>query len=165
VIGVESQVALEKKIIAKPETWKKSAHYKQYLYEPVCPKGYSKTSAYPRYSISNKADLNAAFKNADRHIHCLKDEYWIGRKAAEEKFGIKVIHIPGVRERFYDGNNHYTPSNYMTVPNEFHLKSAYANFDLGITDDTYYPAHHSLTRDREHKLINFGHNHFYFYGE
>jgi len=101
----------------------------------------------------------------DRHIHCLKDEYWISRKAAEEKFGIKTIYVLGVKERFSDQKDFFTPPNYFNIPKEFHLQSAFANVALGMTDDTYYPAHHSMRHNSQHKWIDFGHEHFYFYGE
>jgi len=115
--------------------------------------------------FNNGPNFSSTYFNSDKNIHCLKDEYWISKSDTESKYGLKKYHNLGVMERYYDGKDNYTPKNYMAVPGEFRYKSAYANFDLGSTSDTLYPAHHSMKQDLDHKLIDFGNNSFYFYGK
>ena len=110
-------------------------------------------------------NIGGTFFNSDKSIHCLKDEYWISKSETESKYGMKYYHHVGVTESARNGKDYMTAKNYMALPNEFHYKSAYANFDMGSTADTLYPAHHSMSENKEQKLIDFGHNNFYFYGE
>lgn len=49
VIGAKKSEIFDKKIIAKPETWKTTRQHMVNSVTPVCPKGYLKTSVYSRY--------------------------------------------------------------------------------------------------------------------
>lgn len=78
VVGGKSAELLDSGVIAKPETFQKLTRGSMYVYYPVCPKGYSKTSAYNQSGFDATRNKYAtAYQDTSKYVHCLKDDYWI----------------------------------------------------------------------------------------
>ena len=164
VVGMESKRALATGVIAKPETWKFQRFTMLDITRPICPQGYHGVSDYIRYQRGSEPNQVEDYKNHERNIHCLKNEYMMEQGKAKEKYGINHVSIVTVRDRYYNNGDYYTSNNYMTIPHLFAYKGTFATLDLGYTADTLFPSPHGLDPVKDKKLVDFANDHFYFYG-
>lgn len=164
IVAVNSKEAYASGVIAKPETWKDHTTDLLSLGIPICPKGYSRTSTNVRFHASKWRNNLNHFKNADRHVHCLQDQYWIDQSSAKSKYGVGTVYDIGVYDRHIRNPVRNTRTTHIYVPNTYKYKSEYAEIDLSDTADTHYPGHFNSSRNTAQKLIDFGHPNFFFYG-
>lgn len=106
-MAIHSEEAFANGIIAKPKDWETYHTWKTQTTYPVCPQGYSRTSAYVRYHP--EPNVFSTFESATKHIHCLKDEYFISQNAAKSKYGISTIQVAKPREHCAGCSQEYTP--------------------------------------------------------
>lgn len=165
VVGIKRTEAQENKIVANPLGWDYSGGHMQHSYFPVCPHGYVRASFYIKQHHDGAPNFHMQYKNTDRHIHCLKEMYWIEPRAAQDKYEAETIVNEGIRDRTYNGRDYWTRYNWLTVPKTYINKMRFNKFDLSYNAPTYYPAHHNYNSNKNQKLIDFGHEHFYFHGD
>jgi len=161
LIAVHSNDAHSKGVITAPNDWEYNETWKVTTIKPICPQGYTASSTYVHYSGAE--DLSETWKDSTKHVHCLKNEYWLSQSEAKAKYGIETVDTGHPQEYCSGCQYDHTEKQYMTIPLQFHYSGQFAEFDMGKTADILYPAHHNHESTSDQKLIDFAHSHFYFW--